>query len=101
MFLRARPVRLETERIVLRLPAHGDFHAWTSLRQSSRDFLTRWEPVRIGIWPIVALREAEDLFSALHHCDVHCCKNPIRTFLINQFAPLFEIRVNCGTMLVL
>ena len=45
MFLRARPVRLETERIVLRLPAHGDFHAWTSLRQSSRDFLTRWEPV--------------------------------------------------------
>ena len=61
----------------------------------------RWEPVRIGIWPIVALREAEDLFSALHHCDVHCCKNPIRTFLINQFAPLFEIRVNCGTMLVL
>ena len=45
MFLRSRPVRLETERIVLRLPAHGDFHAWTSLRQSSRDFLTPWEPV--------------------------------------------------------
>ena len=45
MLLRPRPVRLETERIVLRLPAHGDFHAWTSLRQSSRDFLTRWEPV--------------------------------------------------------
>ncbi|WP_207101003.1 GNAT family N-acetyltransferase [Paracoccus shandongensis] len=45
MFLRARPVRLETERIVLRLPAHADFHAWVSLRQSSRDFLTPWEPV--------------------------------------------------------
>ncbi|WP_347140182.1 GNAT family protein [Paracoccus sp. SSK6] len=45
MFLRARPVRLETERIVLRLPAHGDFHTWVSLRQSSRDFLTPWEPV--------------------------------------------------------
>lgn len=45
MFLRARPVRLETERIVLRLPAHGDFHAWTALRQSSRDFLTPWEPI--------------------------------------------------------
>ena len=45
MFLRARPVRLETERIVLRLPVHGDFRPWTSLRQSSRDFLTRWEPV--------------------------------------------------------
>ncbi|WP_196053612.1 GNAT family N-acetyltransferase [Paracoccus lichenicola] len=45
MFLRPRPVRLETERIVLRLPAHTDFHAWVSLRQSSRDFLTPWEPV--------------------------------------------------------
>lgn len=45
MFLRARPVRLETERIVLRLPANGDFHAWTSLRQASRVFLTPWEPV--------------------------------------------------------
>ena len=45
MFLRSRPVRLETERIVLRLPAHSDFHAWTGLRQSSRDFLTPWEPV--------------------------------------------------------
>ncbi|MDQ1900643.1 GNAT family protein [Paracoccus sp. WLY502] len=45
MFLRQRPVSLETERIVLRLPAHGDFHAWTGLRQSSRDFLTPWEPV--------------------------------------------------------
>lgn len=45
MFLRQRPVRLETERIVLRLPAHGDFHAWSTLRQASRSFLTPWEPV--------------------------------------------------------
>ena len=45
MFLQRRPVRLETERIVLRLPAHADFHAWASLRQSSRDFLAQWEPV--------------------------------------------------------
>ncbi|WP_295043576.1 GNAT family protein [uncultured Paracoccus sp.] len=45
MFLRPRPVRLEAERIVLRLPAHGDFNAWTSLREASRDFLTPWEPV--------------------------------------------------------
>ncbi|TBN51293.1 N-acetyltransferase [Paracoccus sediminis] len=45
MFLRARPVRLETERIVLRLPAHSDFRAWMSLRDASRDFLTPWEPV--------------------------------------------------------
>ncbi|MCZ0962107.1 GNAT family N-acetyltransferase [Paracoccus benzoatiresistens] len=45
MFLQRRPVRLETERIVLRLPAHADFRAWSSLRQSSRDFLAPWEPV--------------------------------------------------------
>ena len=45
MFLRARPVRLETERIVLRLPAHGDFRAWSALRETSRAFLTPWEPV--------------------------------------------------------
>ena len=45
MFPRRRPVRLEAERIVLRLPAHTDFHAWTSLRVQSRDFLTPWEPV--------------------------------------------------------
>ncbi|MCF3972872.1 GNAT family N-acetyltransferase [Paracoccus salsus] len=45
MFPRRRPVRLETERIVLRLPAHSDFNAWTALRVESRDFLTPWEPV--------------------------------------------------------
>ncbi len=45
MFLRRRPVRLETERIVLRLPAHSDFNAWVALRHDSRDFLTPWEPV--------------------------------------------------------
>jgi ribosomal-protein-alanine N-acetyltransferase len=44
MFSRRRPVRLETERIVLRLPSHSDFNAWTSLRIESRDFLTPWEP---------------------------------------------------------
>ena len=45
MFSRRRPVRLETERIVLRLPAHSDFSAWTALRVDSRAFLTPWEPV--------------------------------------------------------
>ena len=45
MFSRRRPLRLETERIVLRLPAHSDFNAWTALRVESRDFLTQWEPV--------------------------------------------------------
>lgn len=45
MFMRRRPVRLESERIVLRLPTHSDFNPWATLRMESRDFLTRWEPV--------------------------------------------------------
>jgi ribosomal-protein-alanine N-acetyltransferase len=43
MFLRRR-VRIETERMTLRLPNHSDFQAWSSLRQQSRDFLLPWEP---------------------------------------------------------
>ncbi|MFV0384463.1 GNAT family N-acetyltransferase [Paracoccus sp. (in: a-proteobacteria)] len=45
MFMRRRPIRLEAERIVLRLPAHSDYNAWTALRIESREFLTPWEPV--------------------------------------------------------
>lgn len=45
MLLRRRPIRLEAERIVLRLPMHSDFNAWTGLRSQSRAFLTPWEPV--------------------------------------------------------
>ncbi|SMY06570.1 GNAT family N-acetyltransferase [Flavimaricola marinus] len=39
-----RKVRLETERMVLRPPEHGDFRAWTALRRDSQDFLKPWEP---------------------------------------------------------
>ena len=45
MFARRRPLRLETERMVLRLPAHADFGPWVELRVESRAFLTPWEPV--------------------------------------------------------
>ncbi|MDF3606513.1 GNAT family protein [Paracoccus sp. DMF-8] len=44
MFIRRRPLRLEAERLVLRLPQHGDYNAWTALRVESRAFLTPWEP---------------------------------------------------------
>jgi ribosomal-protein-alanine N-acetyltransferase len=40
----ARRVRIETERMTLRLPQHGDYRAWASLRESSAGFLTPWEP---------------------------------------------------------
>lgn len=45
MLGRRSSIRLETERIVLRLPVHSDFNAWTALRDESRDFLIPWEPV--------------------------------------------------------
>ena len=41
----ARRVRIETERMTLRLPQHGDFRAWTALRDQSAPFLMPWEPV--------------------------------------------------------
>ncbi|KPN63382.1 putative ribosomal N-acetyltransferase YdaF [Aliiroseovarius sp. xm-m-379] len=39
-----KKVRIETERLTLRLPTHGDYRAWAALRASSQDFLTPWEP---------------------------------------------------------
>ncbi len=45
MLLRARKLRIETERMTLRPPLHGDHQAWSSLRRDSRDFLTPWEPM--------------------------------------------------------
>lgn len=39
-----RKVRLETERLTLRPPMHGDYKPWADLRQQSRDHLAPWEP---------------------------------------------------------
>ena len=44
MGLLRRKVRIETERMTLRLPAHSDFRGWAALREASRDFLTPWDP---------------------------------------------------------
>jgi ribosomal-protein-alanine N-acetyltransferase len=44
MFLPRRRLRIETERMILRPPQHGDFRPWTGLRADSAEFLTRWEP---------------------------------------------------------
>ncbi len=40
-----RKVRLETERLTLRPPQHGDWRAWAALRSGSAAFLQPWEPV--------------------------------------------------------
>lgn len=44
MIARKRNLRLETERMTLRLPRHADFRGWSALRQQSREFLAPWEP---------------------------------------------------------
>ncbi|MHA6263670.1 GNAT family N-acetyltransferase [Arenibacterium sp. CAU 1754] len=44
MLLAKRKLKIETERLSLRPPAHGDYRAWSSLRHESEEFLTRWEP---------------------------------------------------------
>lgn len=37
-------VRIETERMTLRAPQHGDYRQWASLREASAAFLQPWEP---------------------------------------------------------
>lgn len=44
MLMRRRKIRIETDRMSLRLPQHSDYRAWTALRQSSAEFLAPWEP---------------------------------------------------------
>ena len=39
-----RRFRLDTERLTLRLPEHGDFRVWAALREGSASFLVPWEP---------------------------------------------------------
>ena len=44
MLTRLRRPRIDTDRMVLRLPQHGDYRAWAGLRESSAPFLQPWEP---------------------------------------------------------
>ena len=39
-----RRVRVETERMTLRLPDHADWRQWSELRDASAGFLVNWEP---------------------------------------------------------
>ena len=39
-----RKIRIDTERMVLRPPAHTDFRPWSDLRRESAEFLQPWEP---------------------------------------------------------
>jgi len=40
-----RRVRIETERMTLRLPEHADWRQWSEVREASAEFLVKWEPV--------------------------------------------------------
>ena len=44
MLLAKRKLKIETERLTLRPPAHSDFRVWTVLRRQSEAFLVPWEP---------------------------------------------------------
>jgi len=44
MLSRKRHLRIDTDRLTLRLPRHADFRSWSALRSASRDFLAPWEP---------------------------------------------------------
>ena len=44
MLRRKGRVRIDTERMVLRLPVHADFRQWAALREESAAFLKPWEP---------------------------------------------------------
>ena len=44
MIARKKRLRIETERMSLRLPVHSDYRAWASLRDHSAKFLQPWEP---------------------------------------------------------
>jgi ribosomal-protein-alanine N-acetyltransferase len=43
-FLRRDLPALKGEKVMLRLPATGDYSEWAALRGESRRFLERWEP---------------------------------------------------------
>ncbi|GAA5070937.1 GNAT family N-acetyltransferase [Roseibacterium beibuensis] len=44
MLSRKRHVRIETDRLSLRLPRHADYRPWVALRSQSEAFLKPWEP---------------------------------------------------------
>ncbi|MEM7643171.1 MAG: GNAT family protein [Pseudomonadota bacterium] len=44
MFATFRRPRIETDRLILRLPQHSDYRAWVALREQSAQFLQPWEP---------------------------------------------------------
>ncbi len=44
MFGRAKRIKIETQRLTLRPPIHGDYRSWVALRTASREFLEPWEP---------------------------------------------------------
>lgn len=86
MLGRSRKVRLETERMTLRPPIHGDFRAWCALRQDSEDFLQLWEPT----W-------ADDHFSRKSFTNrVYWSQRSIQQ---GSAVPLFLIRRQDSTLL--
>lgn len=46
MMLFRPKIRIETARMILRLPEQRDYNEWYRVRDEGQDFLLKWEPVR-------------------------------------------------------
>ena len=86
MLGRARKVRLDTDRLILRPPMHADYRAWCALRQDSVGFLQPWEPT----W-------AQDHFSRKSFTNrVYWSQRAIQQ---GSAVPLFLIRADDASLL--
>ncbi|MEI4471538.1 GNAT family N-acetyltransferase [Frigidibacter sp. MR17.24] len=85
MLARRRKVRIETERLTLRLPQHSDFRGWSSLRAQSEAYLKPWEPA----W-------AEDHLS--RRAFTHRVYWAARAEAQGSALPLFLIQRDTGTL---
>ena len=45
MFGWGEKFQIQTERLVLRPPSHGDFRIWSQLRHDNKSFLAPWDPL--------------------------------------------------------
>ena len=73
------------ERVILRTPQMGDHAAWAALRETSRDFLTPWEPT----WP------ADDLTRSAFRQRIKRYVEDVRS---DQAYPFFLFRKEDGAL---
>ncbi len=78
-FVRRRS-SLATERLLLRLPEHADYRAWSALREQSAEFLIPWEPA----WSADHLTRRAFTARVQWAARVHAKGSALPLFLIRQ-----------------